>query len=149
MKSTFGHLSSTVAPMSRTQISSTSFSLKMRITLNGSPTYTSSAKRRVLTRRRRPSTSKTGMMRGLIGGSLNKISKQSHAKTVALLWMKLNTEDVAALDRADNRLPELVGCSHVIFRVALHFVAVREVKALLLLFTKERCIACRLHFSPP
>src|SRR4051812_21372891 len=89
---------SRLAPMSSTASSSTSFSLKIRIALSGSPTYFGSRKRRVLTRP--PSfKSRHGMTRRSIS-EFQEALEQCHAEAVALLGMELHAEEVGSLGRA-------------------------------------------------
>src|SRR5262245_32281070 len=90
-----------VAAMSRNTSSSTSWSLKMRTALIGSPTYFASLNFTVLTRPPLRS-SRQGMtrVRSICGRVLEpgEIVEERHAEAMALLGVKLRAPDVAAMD---------------------------------------------------
>src|SRR5664279_6228468 len=88
--------------MSSTVSSSTSFSLKMRTALSGSPTYFGAPNWTVLTR---PPflTSRQGMMRGCSMSELAEVLQQADAPLMALLGVELHAVDVAAAHARDER----------------------------------------------
>src|SRR4051812_23577823 len=116
--------------MSRTSSSSTSFSLKMRIALIGSPTYFGFENFCVFTSP--PScSSRHGMTRCLSTLQAEKVSHHGHSEPMALLGMELHAVDVPVGKGGRERVPVVSGRQHILLIRALGVKRVCEVEALL------------------
>src|SRR5664279_2443375 len=114
--------------MSSTTSSSTSFSLKIRTALSGSPTYLGASNLTVLTR---PPffTSRQGMIRGCSISKLGEVLQQANAPLVALLGMELHAVDVAAAHARDERSVVVGDGKRVLVVARREVVRVEEVEA--------------------
>src|SRR6185295_19676413 len=141
--------------MSSSTSSSTSFSLKMRTALIGSPTYPGASKRTVFTRPRVDSN-RQGMTRALsmrrsrpCGFQLCVAAQHVHAEAMALFRVELRAEHPAALQYR-GELAAVVGHAQRIGRLtADRVIGVHEVEALILDVAREyRVVAQPAHDIP-